>query len=157
MSRRKFHAYRRGVATVELAIAMPILMYMMLGVWEVGRLLDVQVTMDNAAGIGARQASVGTMTNAQVVTAITNYLATAGFPTANVAVTVTNVTHPAQDVSNATTLDKIQVSVSIPYSDVRWALSGFVVNANRTIVANATFYSAEANPYPSSFSMPNGW
>ena len=80
------------VAAVEMAIAMPVLLYVVLGVWEVGRILDVQVMLDNAAGTGARQAATGTFTNAQVVAAVTNYLKCAGLNTANVTVTVSDVT-----------------------------------------------------------------
>jgi len=121
---------RRGLATVEMAVAMPLLLYVVLGVWEVGRILDVQVMLDNAAGAGARQAAAGTFTNSQVNTAVTNYLKAAGLNATNASVTVSNVTSPGTDVSASSPNDKLQVTVTIPYSDVRWAVSGFVTNNN---------------------------
>jgi Flp pilus assembly protein TadG len=148
---------RRGLASVEMAIAMPLLLYVVLGVWEVGRILDVQVMLDNAAGAGARQASTGQYTNSQVSTAVVNYLKAAGLNTTNVSVTVSNATSPGTDVGAASPNDKLQVLVTIPYSDVRWAVSGFVTNKNTTLAGSATFFSAEVSPYPSTINMPNGW
>ena len=52
MNRTCCKTEHRGVAAVEMAIAMPVLLYVVLGVWEVGRILDVQVMLNNAAGTG---------------------------------------------------------------------------------------------------------
>ena len=37
------HCQRRGIATVELAVVLPFLVTLLLGVLEVGRMLDVQM------------------------------------------------------------------------------------------------------------------
>ncbi len=157
MNRTSRKAPRRGLAVVEMAFAMPVLMYMVLGVWEVGRILDVQVMLNNAAGAGARQAATGTFTNAQVVTAVTNYLTCAGLNTTNLTVSVSDATTPGTDVSVATTNDQIQVKATIPYGDVCWGVSGFVTSAGTLLTGSAIYYSAEVNPYPTSINMPQGW
>ncbi|MGA2619756.1 MAG: TadE/TadG family type IV pilus assembly protein [Thermoguttaceae bacterium] len=157
MNRTYRKADRRGLAVVEMAIAMPVLVYVVMGVWEVGRILDVQVMLNNAAGAGARQAATGTFTNAQVVTVVTNYLNCAGLNTANLTVTVSDVTSPSTDVSVASPNDQIQVEATIPYSDVSWGVSGFFATSSTTLTGSAIYFSAEVNPYPTSINMPQGW
>jgi Flp pilus assembly protein TadG len=50
---------RDGTASVELALMMPILLTLMVGLWEVGRCVQVQNVLDDAARVGARQAASG--------------------------------------------------------------------------------------------------
>ena len=52
-------APRRGSAAVEAAVVMPVIVTMLLGMLEVGRLVEVQEIMNNAAREGARQAAGG--------------------------------------------------------------------------------------------------
>ena len=48
---------RRGIAAVELAFLMPLLLGLIVGVWEIGRLVQLQQIMNQAARDGARIAS----------------------------------------------------------------------------------------------------
>ncbi len=50
---------RRGVAAVELALLLPLILLLLMGLWEIGRAIDVQQLMSNAAREGGRQASTG--------------------------------------------------------------------------------------------------
>jgi ABC-2 type transport system ATP-binding protein len=55
MVRTRFRtSARRGVAVVELAVLLPFLLVVLLGIWEVGRLIEVQQILNNAAREGAR-------------------------------------------------------------------------------------------------------
>src|ERR1700722_16556827 len=99
---------RRGVAAVELAFVLPFILILLLGLWEVGRMVEIQQIIRNAAREGARQAATGNYTNAQIQTIVTQYLTVAGLPTTNVVVTVTDNT-TGSDVSAATYLDQLQV------------------------------------------------
>jgi Flp pilus assembly protein TadG len=60
-------AHRRGVAAVELAVSLPVMVMMMAGLWEVGRMTEVSVVMWNSAREAARDASLGE-DNLQTVT-----------------------------------------------------------------------------------------
>src|SRR5436305_1382844 len=58
---------RRGVAAVEFAFVVPLLLLLLLGIWELGRIINVQITLNNAARDGARlgaQANIVNMTGA---------------------------------------------------------------------------------------------
>ena len=60
-------AARRGVAAVEFAVILPLLLLLLVGIWELGRIIHVQQTINNAARDGARlgaQANVVSTTGA---------------------------------------------------------------------------------------------
>jgi Flp pilus assembly protein TadG len=114
---------RRGVAAVEAAIILPIVVLLMMGLWEVGRLVDISMTVQDAARRGARMAAGGVsgganVTCSMVQSTVQNYLQAAGFPSAaysNTQVTVTNLsTHTWTDPWQAQPLDPFSVSVTIP-------------------------------------------
>jgi Flp pilus assembly protein TadG len=114
---------RLGAVSVEAAVVMPVLIIVMYGVWEVGRLIQVKQIMTNAAREGARTASGayvdGTpVSTSTVQTAVRDYMRTAGLPLAAVngaQIELLNQsgnawTHP----SDAQPLDPFQVLVTIP-------------------------------------------
>lgn len=120
-----------GVAAVELALTLPLLILLLTGTWEVGRILEVQQMLNVAAREAARQAGSGLLTNSQVQQVAVNYVRcglqdVTGAMTANIAVNVTVYAAgspgiPEQiDVSQASSLDQIVISVSVPFPDVRW-------------------------------------
>src|SRR5262245_37351928 len=78
---------RRGVVAVEAAITLPFLVILMFGVWEVGRLIQVNQIMVDSAREGARLAAGayvnGTpVTQAMVKQAIRDYMQAGGLPAA---------------------------------------------------------------------------
>jgi Flp pilus assembly protein TadG len=156
--KHRSRARRRGTAVVESALLLPLLLLLLLGVWEVGRLIEVSQVLDNAVREGARQASTGQLSNDDVKIAVCAYLKEAGLPdytsVRNTVVTVTDVTSPGTDVSNATQLDQLQVSISIPFSDVRWVPLYLVTNASSTLNAQAYWYSLKDKDYPTVVDPP---
>jgi Flp pilus assembly protein TadG len=104
---------RQGVAAVEFALLLPFIMILLLGIWEVGRLINADEMVNNAAREGARQASTGLRTNAQVVAEVQYYLYQAmvgqGMPAAgaqqvvnDAIITVQDLNSPGTDVAQAT-------------------------------------------------------
>jgi Flp pilus assembly protein TadG len=147
--RRATARRRRGVATVEFAfVAVFILVPCIFGVWEVGRLVQMQQVVDNCVREGARAASTGEYSNAQVQQVVLNYLTNSGVATTNVTVTVSDVTSGG-DVSSPTVnsfgtakqLDSLQVTVSVPFSNVYWIALNHFVPAGATMNATANTVS----------------
>jgi Flp pilus assembly protein TadG len=153
---------RRGVATVELAVVLPFLLILLLGIWEVGRLVQISQIVNNAAREGARKASTGINTYSDVSTTVTNYLTAAGITNlSGLQIQVFNVTQgnagPSYDPSQATQLDKLQVTVSLPLSNVRWALVNMLItDPNTQITATAVWLSNQDLAYPTSITPPAG-
>jgi Flp pilus assembly protein TadG len=150
---------RLGVAAVEFALVLPVLTTMLIGVLEVGRISDLQQLLAIAAREGARQAATGQLTNAQVQQVALNCLKTglgdtSGTMTKNVVITVNDLTAPGTDVSNATTLDVLQVTITIPYKDVRWIASSLVTNASTVLTGQATWSSLKDVAYPTATPQP---
>ena len=56
-------AKRSGVAVVEMAVLVPILLTVVIGIWELGRVIQVQQIISNAARDGARLAAQGSIIN----------------------------------------------------------------------------------------------
>jgi Flp pilus assembly protein TadG len=147
---------RRGTAAVEMAFVTPLIVTLLLGTWEMGRYVEIQQIISDAAREGGRQASSGQMTNSQVITAVTNYVKIAGLPTADLVVNVSNLTHAGVDVSQATALDQLQVSVSLPFKDVRWTTLKLVTSDTTSVTASVVWYSALPVSYPNSVTSPDG-
>jgi Flp pilus assembly protein TadG len=64
----------RGQAMVETAIAIPLLLVLMVGIFEVGRAYETWQVLTNAAREGARIAVLEAYTDAQVTATVRNYL-----------------------------------------------------------------------------------
>ncbi len=121
--RRQCARGRRGTVAVEAAICMPLIVTLMLAMWQVGRLVEMSRIVKDAAREGARVAAGGSnngtaVTAANVQTAVQNFLTAAGMPSTAVNGAVITVTDLASDSwtnpGNALPLDQFSVSVTIP-------------------------------------------
>jgi Flp pilus assembly protein TadG len=129
-----------GAAAVEMALVASMMMPIFAGIWDVGRIVEVQQVLTNAAREGARQASTSVMTASQCQTVVTNYITVSGVNAANAVITVFDLTNPGTDPSLATQNDCLYVSVSIPFSNVRLiVLSAYTRPMN--LSATATWFS----------------
>ena len=138
---------RRGVAIVEFTFMAPLLLMLLLGMWEVGRMLQMQQSLSNAAREGGRQASTGLLTNSQVQQVVRDYLNQAGVPTTNLTVNVTNLTSGG-DVSAATQMDQLQVDAIVPFQDFRWLSLYLVTDANTMMTGRAVWPSFKDKEFP---------
>ena len=119
-------AVRAGIAAVELALVLPFIMFFLMGMWEVGRIIEVHQILSNAAREGGRQASAGQLDATQIDTLVKQYIKNQGLTNTNVKTTLTNkgyTGNPApadNNPQNATDLDQLQLTVKIPLADVKW-------------------------------------
>lgn len=149
LHRRSTAARRAGVATVEAAVVLALLLVpVLLGVWEVGRLIYCQQVVTNAAREGARLAAQGRIINRlstptaiafnsgtpNVVDTIYQAMVTGGLTgLAKADITVkyaydadTMTAAPPYNPSDGTKNQKFRVFVSIPFAKVRWISVGLV-------------------------------
>ncbi len=134
---------RRGAATVEFAVVLPVLLLFVLGILEIGRLVMVAQVSTNAAREGARYAAQGTADTVAIDAYVRNYLSAAGMrntdQTAVVAVAVELDTGGAagwQPVTNpgaVTAGTPLRVTVSVNFSKQSWLPTQFVVGPNTQV------------------------
>src|SRR5689334_11480465 len=134
-------APRRAAALVEFAVVLPLLTIILLGLWEISRLIEACQLLATATREGARQASTGGLTAAQTRQAVLATLSHSGLPTEHVAVRVVNLSSPEVDVALAQPLDRLRVSVSIPYRDVRWLAFSVFSGDDTRLSAESTWVS----------------
>ena len=137
----------RGLAAVELAFILPILVLFIVGLWEVGRMVEVQQLLTNAAREGGRQASIGNVNTQGVKDAIKRYLSQNGITTVtDTDITVTNLTDASRtDPTQANQLDRFEVVVTIPFTSVRWAVLN-QVTTTKNLVGSADWFSMRDIP-----------
>lgn len=128
---------------MEAALILPLLVSLMLGVWEVGRAVEMTQLLNDAARQGARMAAGGVnngtpVTVAMVQQVVRDAMTASGFPSAAVSgaqVTLTNLsTHTWTDPCNAQPLDAFQVSVTVPagtaFNSVSWTPVSLISGIN---------------------------
>jgi Flp pilus assembly protein TadG len=159
---------RRGLACVELALLLPFLLVMLLGIWEVGRLINVNQILSNSAREGARLAATGKHTSSQVTAEVQYYLYQAmrgqGMSDAaatqvknDAVVTVVDLDNVGVDPTNATKLDRLHVTVTIPFNDVHWVALYLITNPTSTLFGEATWVSTRDQPFPTAVTAPAGF
>jgi Flp pilus assembly protein TadG len=156
---------RRGTAAVEFAVCVILLVPLLMGLWEVGRLVEVQQILANAAREGGRAAAAGKETPSQIQADVVTHLANAGImvkksgnwtavTSSDVTITITNLTSSTRpDPSTANQLDHFQIQVTIPFNSVRWVLLNQITNVT-TLSATADWYSMKDIPISINQNIP---
>jgi Flp pilus assembly protein TadG len=128
---------RRGAAAVEFAVCLPLLVTILLGILEMGRLMMVEEILVNCARDGARTAAVTSFADSSgnldqtAVSAITNRVisnltgstvnVTAGdSPTPVVVAGVDGANSSAKSLQTLAQGDYVQVTTTVPFSKVAW-------------------------------------
>jgi Flp pilus assembly protein TadG len=107
------HHGARGTMTVEAAIVLPLLILLTLALIEYGWMFLKIQQLTHAARTGARLAVTADATTAQVQTAITNLLTTAGLDSSGYTVSIN-----PNDVSAVEVGEQITVGVTVPYANI---------------------------------------
>ena len=126
---------RSGAAVVELAILMPILGLIMLGMFELSRAMMVKQILTGAARKGCRTGILQLYGNSNIISDVTNVMQDNGFdstlfnPPTIGAINIT-VTDPngnsLPDALNAPSGSTVSVQVVIPVTSVNWLTSYFL-------------------------------
>lgn len=140
---------RPAVAATEFALLSPLLVTLLLGVWELGQQIRMYQLVANAAREGLRQAATAKYTNEQVRSAVFEYLTRSGVPlsdtlpaasvtltnmNATISVTVANATGEAFDADQFVPMS---VTVSVPSKNCRWLLSNLFLSASSNLAVTA--------------------
>jgi len=167
------------VAAVEFAAVLPLLLLLLVGIWELGRIIHVQIMLNNAARDGARlaaQANIVSTTGAytqikfntgtpNIEGAIRASLQAAGItdltglvvefqfveaPTSGGTPPTSTTADPYTGVKN----QRFRVRVTIPYANVRWTTLT-LINPT-TLTAEAYWQCLVDDPFTVNTTMP-GW
>jgi hypothetical protein len=135
--RNPLRSSRGGAAVVELAIILPLLLLLLVGIWVVGRLIEVHQTVDWAAREGARVASQGQIVDLEndyvqitedyVEDTVKSYFKASKISDTDVEVTYENIGPPPSGPAPSGTTDPWQakkgdrliVTVRLPHDSVR--------------------------------------
>lgn len=149
----------RGVAAVEMAFASPVLIWMLVGIWEVGRMVQIQQVLNSATREGARLAAQGQIINSKgdptqvtlesgtltVKQQVVNYLNRGNLNLAASDVTVTfafktspppppaiqPAVMPQTEPWHGVRNQQFQVTATIPITALRWSTLG-IYNATQS-------------------------
>lgn len=132
----------RGAALLEVALTLPLLLLVAVGIFEFGRAYQTWQVLTNAAREGARVAVLPGTTDASVEERVQTYLEAgliAGAPDAVVTITRNNVIAIGAGTATAS-----RVEVAFPFSFIvlqpvaRLVVAGSTVGAPLTMTASAT-------------------
>ena len=133
---------RRGAATVELALVLPIFLTLVYGIIEFGRGFMVSQLVTNAAREGARRAILDGSTNSDITSFIQTYLQqSANVSAADAVVTITVTAaagnpNPGNSLAATKSKDLVAVKVDVPFDKVAY-LSGKYLNG-KTLTATSS-------------------
>jgi Flp pilus assembly protein TadG len=170
---------RRGTAALEFAWVGPFLFFLVLGVWEVGRLIQVHQILTNATREGARQAAQGQVINltgsftqftansspstnyptdtSSVTATVANYLNAAGISTTGLNVTFqyltgnTGNTQPYQASKGQT----FRVTSTLPTTSFRWTVMS--LTGRTAITTSVDWLSMIDDPFVVDATIPTGY
>ncbi len=159
---------RPGLATVELAITLPLVLILLIGVWEVGRLIQARQVLFNAAREGARIAAQGFIINQEgdptsievstgspnVENTIRNYLRENGLDDTGLEVTFvyedgeTTLTQPHE----ASKGQLFRITAEVPFSNVQWSL--LQLTDTQKLTATVQWRSVVDDPFTLDTELP---
>jgi|KNS12BottometaT_FD_k123_180424_1 Flp pilus assembly protein TadG len=114
---RRTETSRRGVAATELALCLPLLVALILGLIECGRAMQVEHMVSTAAREGARMAILEGSTNEEVEEWATDVVVdTLGVDRSEVSVEIGIENTGGDDLEEAESRDECAVTVSVPHS-----------------------------------------
>jgi hypothetical protein len=144
---------------------MPLLVILILGVWELGRFIQITQLISNAAREGARQGASAKYTIEEVRQATFEYLKSSGVPchntlaSADVTLSNTNViievvNFDGPETYNAEQFDRIHVTVRVPMVNFHWLTTNNFLPVGTMASAEAAFLCVKDLPIVVPTSIP---
>ena len=190
---------RKGIAATEMALMAPIVLTLLMGLWEVGRYLSMQNLLDNSAREGGRIGSSGsyfssnkmieptapngpmvlsapsTNTACEMQKKVLLYLQSSGVSTTGATVAITNTGTTASPknwtytytaaggisgsgydpAAAASQLDRLSITVTVPYSNIAWSPVSWFVAQSATMTATASWVSMVDVPLTVTTTIPS--
>lgn len=146
---KRLSSGRKGVAVVEFAVVMPVIVLLLMGSLEMGRAVMVRHMLEETARAGCRVAAFENGTKQDVVDIVA-----AAMTAANIdSYTLTINPDPPESLD---AFEPVTVTVSVPYLDVSWLPSSrFMENATLTGLCVMPAEGDGAND-PNSSQPPSG-
>lgn len=123
---------RRGVAAVEFALVVPVLLVMMLGMIEMVGAIFARTIVIAAARRGCETATKPLSSNATVIFAVNDVISSNNISSSSATTTI-RVNGVVKNVSTAKQNDRISVTVSIPYSNMELISSNLFIDSSTAI------------------------
>lgn len=115
------HRKNRGISIIEMALLLPILMLVLMGIFEYGWMFWMNQQINNAARMGARIAVTEGATNAQVTAAIDALMADAEMGGSGYTIDL-----DPPDVFLALGGELVTVTVTVPYANITLTAAPFL-------------------------------
>ena len=119
--KRRIGSERRGVAVVELAFLLPVLLTLLVGMWDLGQLVRGLQILSIAARDAGRTAASGMKNSTQIGNAAKLMVSQNGVPATDVTFTYANLTHPGVEPNLATQGDLLNITIAIPFTSLKLA------------------------------------
>jgi hypothetical protein len=165
---------RHGAAAVEFAFMLVLLMPILIGLWEVGRLVHVSQMVTNASREAGRQAATGEKSKAEIEQFVLEYLK------ANGLYRITTVAKDDADLAGGGKVlitikiydtagnlqggddpklhshqnNKIEVEVRILFSDIEYHPTNFFIPPDFRVLQNSVWYSMKDTPITVNDTIP---
>ncbi len=127
---------RPGAAMLEFAIVLPILLTLVLGIVEMGRVMMLNQVATNATREACRRAVIPGATDAAVTKIVHDYLNSAGVSEEGRTVSVLGANGQSASLVTLRSHDPVTIEVQFPYAGNTWGFTRFVGGAS--LVSRAT-------------------
>ena len=130
-TRPRFIPERSGVSAVELAVTLPVVVVLLFGMIELGRILSIHHTFEEAARAGCRIYSANGTTETEIRNMVDDVLEDSGI--SGYTVTLDPINAAAVEYS----MTPVTVEVSVDYEDITWFGNLWVMHG-KTLSASCT-------------------
>ena len=124
---------RRGAAFLEMALVLPILLSILLGIFEMGRVMLVTHVSTSAAREACRKAIIPGATQTEIIDIVNSYLDSGNISESGRVVSILDGEGNPATVSQILPLDPVVVQVEVPYSENTWGFTS-IMGGNSLVV-----------------------